>query len=159
MELLTNIIRALFPQKVPQILQTYSITRSVTDDRWNHKPNSDVTCYVMNDQDTCIAEFNYRTTVGQVGWIWVSDQDRSLLLVEQILIYMMKEMQQAGATHIWEAKPKENVKCFLYIRPLYSNLWDFRYVAEKVHPTVTGGGYIMEIPQNINLLQITTNHC
>ena len=102
------------------------------------------------------AEFKYRTTVGQVGWIWVSDQDRSLLLVEQILIYMM---QQAGATHIWEAKPRENVECFLYIGPLYSNLWDFRYLAENVHPTVTGGGYIVDIPQNI--LQITTNsnHC
>jgi hypothetical protein len=104
------------------------------------------------------AEFKYRTTVGQVGWIWVSDQDRSLLLVEQILIYTM---QQAGATHIWEAKPRENVKFFSYIGPLYSNLWDFRYVAEKVHPTVTGSGYIVEKPQNINLLQITTNsnHC
>jgi len=72
-----------------------------------------------------------------------------------MLLYMMREMQQAGATHIWEVVPEDMY--YPYSPPFYSLLWDFKFSVGPVHNTVRGKGYIMKIPDNINTLRIVPN--
>ncbi len=149
-------IRELLQPKDPVLLlQSFAIKRKIADDHWNKKPGTEITCHVLDDNGKCFAEFEYRTTVGQVGRISIVNGYRNSLLKEQIVLYMMREMQQAGATHIWEAMPSEyEMAGFAGLPFFYTRLWGFKFAETKVHPTVSGGGYIMEIPSNINELRI-----
>jgi hypothetical protein len=77
------------------------------------------------------------------------------MIEQQILLYMMREMQQAGATHIWEVRPEDFwYERFCGQKPFYSLLWDFQYFSEWIHPSLNAEGYKMRIPDNINLLYI-----
>ena len=135
----------------PRLLASFAITRHVRDDRWNNQPNSDVYCQIINEHGHCVGDFNYLTAVGQIGDIFLVNSLRNCMLEQQILLYMMRDMQQAGATHIWEARPQ-----FLWheSKPFYSLLWDFKYASEWIHPSMNTQGYVMEIPENIDLLPL-----
>lgn len=152
----TSLAKRLFPfnpkHTHPLLLSTFKIYRTIKDDHWNKKPQSDIYCRIVaEDKDPDaragikdIGHFTYRAAVGQVGGIYLEPDYRGRLLREQILVYMMRDMLDHGATHIWEVYPpaKNN-------KDTYSDLWDFEYKAgNAVHPSVTGGGYTMRIPSD-----------
>lgn len=152
----TSLVRRLFPfspkPKHPLLLSTFKIYKTTKNDTWNKKPNSEYHCRILaEDKDPNaragikeIGHFNYRATVGQVGGIYLQPDYTERLLREQILIYMMKDMLDHGATHIWETSPPE----LEWGNKLhYTGLWDFQYTGKQpAHPSVTGSGYIMKIP-------------
>lgn len=147
--------RWLRPKRPVQLLQSFEIKRKVVDYEHYNVTTSYTKCHVLDHDGKCFAEFEYRPTLGEVGRIYVTDGYQRSLLKEQIVLYMMREMQQAGATHIWEAMPNEFEMSSWVGSPLfYFELWDFKYAHVNVHPTAVGGGYIMEIPKNINELRI-----
>ena len=135
----------------PQVLHlgTFKIQEIFSDDVWNKVPGGAINCRVY-DKNESVGEFDYRTKTGQVGGIFTEEKYRCKALEQQMLIYMMKDMQDAGAKHIWEVAPEDTV----YGRNFYSNLWSFEYKRSRVHPSVTGGGYIMIIPKDLRSLPI-----
>lgn len=138
------------------LLSACRIHRQVSDDDWNKKPMSDVTVNVMDcERDECIAHFNYRAAVGQVCRITIlldkKQKKKIFVLRQQILIYMMRDMQRMGATHIWEVTPEDSTrKKYQGSEPFYSVLWNFYYVEDQVNTSLVGGGYIMEIPKDLD---------
>ncbi len=94
--------------------------------------------------------FNYRIKTGQVGGIFIAEPFRCCALEQQMLTYMMKDMQDAGAKQIWEVVPDETQTGYNF----YSKLWSFVYKDTCVHPSVTGMGYIMDIPTDIRTLLV-----
>ena len=138
--------------KTPLLLNSFKISKTVKDDVFNGKPSSYYWCKVVTDSNQVIGHFDYRASVGQIGSIYVHPNHKGRLLKEQMLIYMMKDMQDAGATDIWEVCPKMNKKM---PKILYHGLWNFTYKPSKcVHYSVTGGGYTMPIPKDLRTLQI-----
>ena len=157
--IIAAIKRWLQPKKPALLLQSFEIKRKVVEYEDYNVTTSYTKCHVLNDEGKCFAEFEYRPTLGEVGRIYVTEGYHKSLLKEQIVLYMMREMQQAGATHIWEAMPSEfETKRFVGSPFFYFKLWSFKYVHINVHPTVVGGGYSMEIPQNINELRIVPRY-
>ena len=140
----------------PLMLNTLRIDRKVKDDLWNNKPASEIWCEVFTDEGKPVCDFSYRPAVGQVGHLRTEQTFKKRLLGQQMLLYMMREMQQAGATHIWEVVPEDSYYNG-FRPPFYSILWDFKFSEGPVHKTVGGTGYIMEIPDNINTLRIVPN--
>jgi len=155
----SHILKRIFVFKpllhYPLLLSTFKIYKTKKDDKWNRKPGSEHHCRILaEDKDPNakagikeIGYFNYRTTVGQVGGIYLKPEYRGRLLREQILIYMMKDMLDSGATHIWETSPPENEEWIS--EKHYTELWDFKYYApHQLHASVTGGGFKMPIPSD-----------
>jgi len=119
---------------------------------------SEITCKVFTDDNQPICDFSFRKAVDQVGHLRTEDKFKNRLLMQQMLLYMMHEMQQAGATHIWKVVPQDTEVKDQWSRLLfYSVLWDFKFGRGPVHKTVGGSGYIMKIPANINELRIMPN--
>jgi len=146
----TNALEAL--KRGPLLLSSFRIKKEILDDTWNQKPKTAYSCEVLADDDTVVASFDYRAAVGQVYSLYVHKNYKGRGLEEQMLIYMMKDMQDLGATTIWEVcSPKHN--CWGKI--IYDGLWCFCYKpGREVHPSVRGGGYVMPIPQDPRTLQI-----
>ncbi len=132
------------------LLQTFLIKCEVSDDTWNKHPMGDVSCTVHAADGSLVGDFNYRMKTGQVGGIYLTKKYRCQTLEQQMLIYMMTDMQAAGAKQIWEAAPNEAMSG----QRFYSALWSFAYKDSRVHPSVTGTGYIMNIPADIRRLPI-----
>jgi len=139
----------------PLLLSTFKIYKTVKDDKWNKKPSSEYHCRILAEDKNPdskaeikeIGHFNYRATVGQVGGIYLHPEYRGRLLREQVLIYMMKDMLEHGATHIWETSPPEGEEWIS--EKHYTDLWDFEHFQiNKLHASVTGGGYKMPIPSD-----------
>jgi len=136
----------------PLLLSTFKIYKSTRNDKWNKSPGTEYHCRILaedNDPDAKasikeIGNFQYRATVGQVCSIYLEPDYRGRLLREQVLIYMMKDMLDHGATHIWEYYPINNKEYFE--EHAYHHLWDFEYQNKAVHPSVSGTGYSMRIP-------------
>lgn len=154
----TSLVKRLFPfspkSTHPLLLSTFKIYKTTKNDTWNKKPNSEFHCRILaedNDPNARagikeIGHFNYRATVGQVGGIYLKPEYLNRLLREQILIYMMKDMLDHGATHIWETSPPE---LEWGMKRHYTGLWDFQYTGKQpAHPSVTGSGYTMKIPSD-----------
>ena len=150
--LLRTLAFAIMPKPLPPLhLYTYTITRTISDDNHNRVPNGDIYCNVQTQYGKMVGEFNYRIKTGQIGGIYLSEKYRHRTLEQQMLIYMMKDMQDAGAREIWEVINNENESTPHF----YSILWGFQYKKSHVHPSVTGPGYIMEIPKDLRTLLIT----
>ncbi len=137
--------------QLPRLLSTMKITSKISDDTWNNVPQGDIRCRVHTPDGVSVGDFNYRTKTGQVGGIYIAEQFRCQALEQQMLIYMMKDMQDAGAKQIWEVVSKSMGY------KLYSALWSFAYVDSAVHPSVTGSGYAMDIPHDIRTLTVLHN--
>ncbi len=145
-------------QNQPLLLNTLHIVRNVKDDTWNNKVASEVFCKVFTEDNEPVCDFSFRKAVGQVGHLRTEEKFKNCMLMQQMLLYMMREMQQAGASHIWEVVPKDIEATNSFCRqPFYSLLWDFKFSQSPVHETVGGMGYIMKIPDNINELRIMPN--
>jgi len=146
----------LNPPKYPLLLSSFKIIKTVRDDTWNAKPGTEYYCKILTREPMplWIGHFDYRASVGQVGRMYIDPLYQGRCLEEQVLVYMMRDMQDAGATHIWEVRPEENDA---WDHKLFSKLWDFTYKPEDLHPSVTGGGYIMPIPKDPRHLCIGTN--
>ena len=152
--LLRTLAFAIMPKPLPPLhLYTYKISKKVSDDTHNHIPKGDISCKIHTRGGTLVGEFNYRSHNGQVGGMYLSENYRHRTLEQQMLVYMMKDMQDAGAKEIWEVINKETKAESDAL--FYSILWDFRYKKSHVHPSVTGPGYIMEIPKDLRTLLIT----
>jgi hypothetical protein len=136
----------------PLLLSTLKITKKITDDTWNRHPNGSMHCDIHTADGSSVGDFNYRTSTGQIGGIFLEEPYRLQALEQQMLVYMMKDMQASGATQIWEVIPKEHLSGQ---RMFYSSLWSFAYKDLHVHPSVTGGGYIMDIPDDLRTLTVT----
>lgn len=153
---LSSFVKRFFVPKPtqPLLLSSFKIYRSITDDRWNKKPGSEYYCVILAKETDPqaragikeIGHFKYRASVGQVNTIYLHPDYRDRLLREQILVYMMKDMLDHGATHIWEGYPERNLM-YHETHP-YFGLWDFEYKCKDVHPGVTGTGYSMPIPKD-----------
>ena len=105
----------------------------------------DISCKVHDQNGIFVCEFNYRIKTGQVGGMFIAEQFRFRALEQQMLIHMMKDMQDAGAQQIWEVVSNSK---------FYSRLWDFQFKDSHVHSSVTGGGYSMDIPRDIRTLTV-----
>jgi ribosomal protein S18 acetylase RimI-like enzyme len=142
---------SIVSQILPSVLHlgTFKIQRNFSDDVWNKVSNGAINCRVYDKKES-VGEFDYRIKTGQIGGIFTEEKYRCRALEQQMLIYMMKDMQDAGAEHIWEVAPDDTV----YGRRFYSKLWSFQYKRSRVHPSVTGGGYIMTIPKDLRSLPI-----
>ena len=137
-------------RKPPLLLSTFTIERKISDDTWNGVPHGDVKCRVVNVNGEFIGDFNYRIKTGQVGGMYLKEQYRFQALEQQMLVYMMKDMQDACTKQIWEVVSNEKHTGDRF----YSVLWNFAYKDSHIHPSVTGGGYAMDIPLDIRALPI-----
>jgi hypothetical protein len=133
----------------PLHLGTFKIRRKFYDDIRNKVRNGCISCHIYDNSDL-VGEFDYKIKTGQVGGFFMAEKYRRQALEQQMLIYMMKDMQDAGAKNIWEVVPND-AACG---RIFYSKLWSFAYKASHIHPSVTGGGYIMDIPMDLRSLAI-----
>jgi len=148
-------------QNTPLLLNSFRIYKREKDDTWNKKPGTEYHCKILAEDNTPnakagikeIGHFDYRATVGQIGRLYLADGYRNRCLKEQILIYMMKDMLDHGATHIWEVCNEDMSRWS--DETSYSKMWDFKYKADAVHPSVTGTGYIMPIPKDPRELVIS----
>jgi len=150
----SSFVKQLFAPKPthPLLLGTFKIYKSTQDDRWNKKPGTEFLCKILTEDDDPnahasikeIGHFQYRATVGQVCGIYLEPDYRGRLLREQVLIYMMRDMLDHGATNIWEWYPKKNE--IMDEAHAYCGLWGFQYQDKAVHPSVSGTGYSMPIP-------------
>lgn len=130
------------------LLQSFHIRRHLDNDLWNGHAQSAAFCEVSTDLNDVVGQFNYLCKSGQVGNIYLNPKFRGEMLEQQMLVYMMKDMQDAGAKHIWKMTLEEKHPPFFYSAPL----WKFKYKPRSVHPSVTGGGYAMEIPKDLRSL-------
>lgn len=148
----------------PLLLASFEIHREFRHDTWNGIEFGEIHCKLLVDDAAgvmnnargkqVIGEFNYRVSVGQIMHIGLERGYRGRTLEKQILVYMMKDMQDSGATHIWEVVPNDAFMGRIH----YSTLWDFKYMNENVHPSVIGMGYIMEIPCDLRTLKIDNDY-
>jgi hypothetical protein len=144
------------PKLPPLHMGTLRIQREISDDVWNKFPIGSINCSVFDKQqkddekEIFVGEFNYRIHTGQVGGIFIANGYRYQALEQQMLIYMMKDMQDVGAKRIWEVVPDETNTSYNF----YSKLWSFQFKKSHVHSSVTGGGYIMDIPKDLRTLPI-----
>ena len=144
------------PKLPPLHMGTLRIQREISDDVWNKFPIGSINCSVFDKQqkddekEIFVGEFNYRIHTGQVGGIFIANGYRYQALEQQMLIYMMKDMKDAGAKEIWEVINEETK----HDSRFYSILWSFHFKNSHVHPSVTGPGYIMPIPEDIRSLVI-----
>jgi hypothetical protein len=99
-------VSQLFMQR-PLLLSTMKITSEISDDTWNNVPQGDIRCRVHTPDGVSVGDFNYRSKTGQVGGIYIAEKFRCQALEQQMLIYMMKDMQDAGANQIWEVASNE----------------------------------------------------
>ena len=140
------------PKPLPPIhLYTLKISKSTSNDQHNGVPNGDISCKIHTQTGHLVGDFNYRSHNGQVGGMYLTPDYRHRTLEQQMLVYMMKDMQDAGAREIWEVISKETDSNIRF----YSVLWDFQYKKSHVHPSVTGPGYIMTIPNDLRTLTLT----
>ncbi len=110
---LINMLTTVFdsscrPSNIPLFLNSFKIRREVLYDEWNHQPNNDATRYVLTDNDKLEETFNFETVIGQVGRIYTDKNYKNCVLEPQMLIYVMREIQQAGTTHIWRSTIEES---------------------------------------------------
>jgi hypothetical protein len=149
---MNHILRAASLLFMPQplLLSTMKIKTEISDDTWNKIPQGDIRCQVHTPDGHLVGNFNYRIKTGQVGGMFIAERFRFQALEQQMLIYMMKDMQDAGAKQIWEVVSNENSSGPRF----YSALWSFAFVEPAVHPSVTGSGYAMDIPRDIRTLTV-----
>lgn len=148
-----RIVERLLPKReLPRLmlLPALKIHHTISDDEWNRVPMGAIDCKVYDRDDTYVGEFFYRIKTGQVGGMYIAESYRCMGLEQQMLIYMMKDMQDAGAKQIWEAMPHESCVGERF----YSALWSFAFTKSCVHPSVTGGGYVMDIPKDLRELVV-----
>ncbi len=140
--------------KPPLLLSTLNIAREVSNDAWNKVPMKvpmgAISCHVYTADGDSVGNFDYRIATGQVGGMFLEAPFRCQALEQQMLIYMMKDMQNAGAKKIWEVVSDETKNSYNF----YSKLWSFAFKDSHVHPSVTGGGYAMDIPQDLRSLTV-----
>ncbi len=148
---LKSLALAIMPKPLPPLhLHAFQINRKIEDDTYNKCPGGDISCSVITSQGEMVGDFNYRIKTGQVGGMYLKEDYRKQTLEQQMLIYMMKDMKDAGATEIWEVINEETK----HDSRFYSILWSFHFKNSHVHPSVTGPGYIMPIPEDIRSLVI-----
>ncbi len=145
------ILRGLLLPKPPLLLSTLKIEREISDDAWNKMPMGAISCHISTHDGVAVGDFNYRRKTGQVGGMFLAGPFRCQALEQQMLIYMMKDMQDAGAKQIWKVVPKEENTGDKF----YSALWSFQFKdSRQVHPSVTGMGYAMDIPHDLRSLVV-----
>ena len=148
---LRSLAFAIMPRPLPPLhLQTFRIVKTFSDDDHNKIPKGGVFCNVETLDGKPVGDFNYRSHNGQVGGMYLTEEYRHRTLEQQMLIYMMKDMQDAGAKEIWEVVNREMDKDKRY----YSILWAFRFKPSHIHSSVTGPGYVMRIPEDLRSLII-----
>jgi hypothetical protein len=132
----------LWPQRHQSLL-----LQSMDVLRMKKHSNNNLVCKIFTVEDgISVGNFEFVPETGEVDKLFLEPPYRHRDLEQQILIYMMKDMQDAGATHVWDAVPEDD--------DFYSNLWQFEYSTEKVHPTASGAGYIMPIPEDLRKILI-----
>ena len=146
----TPALLSMTVQPTPALLSMFKIEQEISDDPWNRVPMGAISCRVYDGKGESVGDFNYRIKTGQVGGIFVEEPYRRRGLEQQMLMYMMKDMQDAGAEQIWEVAPDDTK----IGRVFYSRLWSFAYKNSRIHPSVSGGGYAMDIPHDIRALQV-----
>ena len=132
------------------VLSTLKIQHEYSDDTWNKVPMGAVSCRVCTRDGKFVGDFDYRMKTGQVGGFFIAEPYRCRGLEQQMLIHMMKDMQDFGAKQIWEVVPDEAIMG----QRFYSALWSFAFKRSRVHPSVTGMGYAMDIPTDLRSLPI-----
>jgi len=133
----------------PLHLSTFVISRVISDDIVNSIPAGKYSCVIHTTHGMPVGDFGYSIGAGEVLHINLEDPYRHQALEQQILIYMMHDMANAGATHVWKVCTARGD----YVR-LFSHLWSFSYKGENIFPGVEASGYIMEIPEDTRKLPI-----
>jgi len=137
--------------KTPLLLATLHVQKHVNKDWWNIN-QTEYHCDVLGDNKQYIGHFNYRPNIGQVGDIYVVPRFRHRMLEEQMLIYMMQDMQEVDENIIWQIYPEESKE---WPNDIYNNLWNFEYKSQReLHPLATGAGYGMKIPDDLRTLRL-----
>jgi len=133
----------------PILMRTLMISRGISDDTFNSIPGGDISCRIHTRAGILVGEFEYKVGSGSVDFIHIEEPFQNQALEQQILIYMMQDMAEAGATHIWKACWRDDVD-----GKFFSRLWWFQFKAKNIFKGVDTSGYIMEIPKDLWMLPI-----
>lgn len=121
-------------------LRDFRQFKKIEDDYGNNVENGQYTIKFFNLMGgDCVGYITYRVAVGQVGLFVLQPEYRNRGLGKQILIQTINHMKEHEMTHIW-AVTSEN-------HEFWSNVFHkgFTWHENRVHPSVTGGGYRMKI--------------
>ena len=133
----------------PLHLSTFVISRVISDDIVNSIPAGKYSCMIKTTYGMPVGEFEYGIGSGEIFVIALESQYRHQALEQQILIYMMHDMANAGATHIWKVCRRHGD-----FGRFFSGLWSFCWKDSHVFQGVEAPGYIMEIPEDTRKLPI-----
>ncbi len=133
----------------PLLLSTLQISRAFFDDTLNSIPGGDISCRIHTRAGVHVGFFEYKIGSGSVESIHIEEPFRHQALEQQILIYMMHDMAEAGATHIWKACRQDDVD-----GRFFAQLWSFQFKAKNIFQGTDAPGYIMEIPGDLRMLPV-----
>jgi hypothetical protein len=133
----------------PLLLSTLKVSMVVSDDMYNSIPGGDISCRIHTAQGISVGRFNYKIGSGEIGLILLETPFQHRALEQQILVYMMQDMAEAGSTHIWKSCLRDSAA-----GRIYANLWSFEFRESSIFPGMNTSGYIMEIPRDLRTLMI-----
>ena len=134
----------LWPQRHQSLL-----LQSMDVLRMRKPPDNSLVCKIFTmDDGISVGGFECSPTTGEIQNIFLEPPYRNRDLEQQILLYMMQDMLNANASHAWVVAPEDD--------DFYSQLWEFEYRREKLHPTNSGAGYTMPIPKDLRKPLIKT---
>lgn len=117
-------------------LNQFKEIRTITDDKHNRVKNGQVTISYNDDDEKEIAMINYRPNVGQIGKLFVFDENnRHRGLGKQMVMNAAREMRNNGTKEIWGVSTRD-----------FSTVFTPR---DPAHPSVDGPGYFMNFEQFI----------
>ena len=131
-----NIIKS----KTPLYLSNFTQLKTINNDSWNNIPNGEIHIefYDKLNNNRYAGFINYRNYVGQVGVFVLTEQYRNRGLGKQILTQTIKDMKEHKCTLVWAVTIQGHA--------FWSNVYGKKFKwADKLHPSVSGDGYIMEI--------------
>lgn len=135
-----TVSRSIRNPTTPLYLNNFIQLKTINDDNWNYIPNGEVHIefYDKLNNNRYAGFINYRVYVGQIGVFVLNDEYRNRGLGKQILTQTIKDMKEHKCTHIWAVTSRGH--------DFWSNVFGGKLKwADKLHPSVSGDGYIMAI--------------
>ena len=134
---LSNILSYIRPIKPIPSYNKLIIKTTIEDDTWNKIKDGQIIkdFYFLNEN---IGFISYRIGTGQIGLFYLNDGYRNLGLGKQILNNTIEELRANKQSNVWAVTR--------YNHPFWSNVYKKGFVyKERVHNSVTGDGYSMNI--------------
>ena len=132
----------------PLQLKNFIGITDVKYNTWNNMPNNSFITHFYDGLEydekyhpKYAGMISYRPVVGQIGIFVLEDEYRNRGLGKQILQQTIKHMKENNTTHIWAV-------CTMKDHIFWSNVMNKSFTWHdwgKLHPSVTGCGFKMEI--------------